>query len=58
MSQVDITFENGTEAHYLAVGDPETVWCQTSKLYVRKLVVTQADDLTWPTADECPIGGN
>lgn len=54
MSQVEITFENGTTKSYLAAGDPETVWCQTSKAYVKKLVVTQADDLTWPTAEECP----
>ncbi len=57
MSQVEITFENGKTKTYLAQGDPETVWGQTSKLHLKKLIVTQADDLTWPGADECPVIG-
>lgn len=55
MTQVDVTYENGSERHYLAVGDPQTVWEQTSKLHVKKLEVHSADDLTWPTREECPV---
>lgn len=55
MSQVDITFKNGTEAHYLAVGSPDDVFATLPREGVARVEVHSADDLTWPTADECPV---
>ena len=50
-----ITFTDGSTDAGMAVGTESEVFAYLSGPGMRSLVVTQCDDITWPSADECPV---
>ena len=55
MTQVDITFKNGTERHYTTTQTQEAVYADARKLAgISRLEVHEAQ-VMWPTAKDCPV---
>lgn len=58
MFKYTMTLADGTEFVGLATGTDERdvfTYLADGQRGVRSLTVTQADDLTWPSRDECPV---
>lgn len=58
MCTYTLTLTDGTTEAGLAAGTETEVFAYLSEgqVGIKALAVTQVDDLTWPGADECPMG--
>jgi hypothetical protein len=55
MSRYEIVLTDGTVDAGIALGTPDEVYTYlASTQSLKSLKVHSADDITWPTADECP----